>query len=99
LTGISYEPAQTSGWTRATVDVQLLGGSPVGSSVDVLVRVGYDGGSLADTDVVRIIGWADGPDGTFTLGPMRLEPDAVRHFVFESQSDLAVDVEAKLGGR
>jgi hypothetical protein len=99
LTGISYEPAQTAGWTRATVDVQLVSGPPTGASVDVLVRVGYDGGSLADTDAIRIIGWMDGPDGRFTSSPMRLGLDAVHHFVFEAQADLAVDVEAKFGGR
>jgi len=99
LTGISYEPAQTIGWTRATVGVQLSGGSPEGASVDVRVRVGYDGGSLADADAIRIIGWMVGHSERPTAGPMRLVPDAVHHFVFEAQSDLAVDVEAKLGGR
>ena len=69
------------------------------AAVNVSVRVGYDGGSVEDTEVIRIIGWADGSGDTFTGGPIELPPDIVRQFVFEARSDLAIDVETKLGNR
>ena len=95
----SHEPAQSPGWTRTILDVQLASGSPAASAVDVSVRVGYDGGSVEDTEVIRIIGWSDGSGDTFAPGPMELTPDVVRQFVFEARSDLAIDVETKLGDR
>jgi hypothetical protein len=95
----SHEPAQSAGWTRTTLDVQLASGSPAASAVDVSVRVGYDGGSVEDTGVVRIIGWSAGSGDTFAPGPTELTPDVVRQFVFEARSDLAIDVETKLGDR
>ena len=58
-----------------------------------------DGGSVEDTGAVRIIGWSDGSGDTFAPGPTELTPDAVRQFVFEARSDLAIDVETKLGDR
>jgi hypothetical protein len=91
--------AQPPGWTRTTLNVQLASGSPVASAIDVLVRVGVDGGSMEDTEVVRIIGWSNGSGDTFAPGPTELVPDVVRQFVFEARSDLAIDVETKLGGR
>ena len=99
LVAASHEPAQSPGWTRTTLDVQLASGSPAASAVDVSVRVGYDGGSVEDTGVIRIIGWSDGSGDKFAPGPAELEPDVVRQFVFEARSDLAIDVETKLGGR
>jgi hypothetical protein len=81
------------------VDVQLANGSPANPAVDVSVRVGYDGGSAEDTEVIRIIGWSDGSSDTFEPGPIELPPDVVRKFVFEARSDLAIDVETKLSGR
>ena len=81
------------------MDVQLANGSPRSSAVDVSVRVGYDGGSVKDTEVIRIIGWSDGSGDTFLPGPIALPPDVVRQFVFEARSDLAIDVETKLGNR
>jgi hypothetical protein len=95
----SHEPAQSPGWTRTTLDVQLASGSPAASAVDISVRVGYDGGSVEDTGVVRIIGWSDGSGDTFAPSPTELTPDVVRQFVFEARSDLAIDVETKLGDR
>jgi hypothetical protein len=77
--------------------VQLSNGSPAIPTVDVSVRVGYDGGSVEDTEVIRIIGWATGSGDTFTPGPIELPVDVVRQFVFEARSDLAIDVETKLG--
>ena len=81
------------------MDVQLANGSPATPAVDVSVRVGYDGGSVEDTEVIRIIGWSDGSGDTFAPGPIELPPDVVRQFVFEARSDLAIDVETKLGDR
>ena len=95
----SHEPAESPGWTRTILDVQLASGSPAASAVDVSVRVGYDGGSVEDTGVVRIIGWSDGSGDTFAPGPTELTPDVVSQFVFEARSDLAIDVETKLGDR
>ena len=95
----SHEPAQSPGWTRTTVDVQLANGSPAAPAVEVSVRVGVDGGSMEDTEVIRIIGWSDESGVTFASGPIELPPDVVRRFVFEARSDLAIDVETKLGDR
>ena len=81
------------------MDVQLANGSPAAPVVDVSVRVGYDGGSVEDAEVIRIIGWSDGVGDTFAAGPIELSPDVSRQFVFEARSDLAIDVETKLGDR
>lgn len=97
VVGISHAPAQSPGWTRSTVDVQLANGSPAAPAVDVSVRVGYDGGSVEDTEVIRIIGWLGGSGDTFASGPIELVSDVIRQFVFEARSDLAIDVETKLG--
>ena len=99
MVAASHEPAQSPGWTRTTLDVQLASGSPAASAVDVSVRVGYDGGSVEDAGAVRIIGWSDGSGQTFAPGPTELTPDAVRQFIFEARSGLAIDVETKLGDR
>jgi hypothetical protein len=99
VVGASHAPAQSPGWTRTTMDVQLASGSPAAPAVDISVRVGYDGGSMEDIEVIRIIGWMDGLGKTFTPGPIELPPDIVRQFVFETRSDLAIDVETKLGDR
>ena len=40
-----------------------------------------------------------GRGDTFVSGPIELPPDVVRQFVFEARSDLAIDVETKLGDR
>jgi hypothetical protein len=89
-------PAQTPGWTRTTIDVQLTNGSSAPSAVDISVRVGYDGGSLEDTEVIRILGWSDELGEKFTLGPAELSPNIVCQFVFEARSDLAIDVQTRL---
>lgn len=94
-----HEPAQTPGWTRTAMDVQLANGCPTVPAVNVSVRVGVDGGSMEDTEVIRIAGWSEGSGGTFASGPIELPPDVVRQFVFEARSDLAIDVEMKLGDR
>ena len=99
VVGVSHALAQSPGWTRTTLGIQLANGSPVATAVDVSVRVGYDGGNVEDTEVIRIIGWSDGSGDTFTPGPTELPPEVVRHFVFEARSDLAIDVETKLGDR
>ena len=72
VVGASHAPAQSPGWTRTTMDVQLANGSPAAPAVDVSVRVGYDGGSVEDTEVIRIIGWSDGSGDTFAPGPIEL---------------------------
>jgi hypothetical protein len=97
--GASHAPTQSPGWTRTTLDVQLANGSPAAPAVDVSVRIGYDGGSVEDTEVIRIIGWSDESGDTFATGPIELAPEVIRQFVFEARSDLAVDVETKLGER
>ena len=99
VVGVSHAPAQSSGWTRTGLDIQLANGSSAATAVDVLVRVGYDGGSMEDTEVIRIIGWSDESGDTFAPGPIELSPDVARQFVFEARSDLAIDVETKLGDR
>lgn len=99
VVGASHVPAEFPGWTRTTLDVQLADGSPPASAVDVSVRVGYDGGSEEDTEVIRIIGWSDRVRDTFSLGPTELPLDVVRQFVFEARSDLAIDVETRVSDR
>lgn len=99
VVGVSHAPAQSSGWTRTSLDIQLASGSPAATPVDVSVRVGYDGGSVEDTEVIRIIGWSDTSGDTFSPGPMELPIEAVRRFVFEARADLAIDVETKLVDR
>ena len=99
VTRISREPAPTPGWTRTTVQVQLSNTiTGWDSAVDVAVRVGVDGGSVEDTEVVRIIGWEDEPRGQLRSSSPGASARQARQFVFESRSDLAIDIETKLGG-
>jgi hypothetical protein len=95
--GASHAPATSPGWTRVAIDVQLENGSPAAHSLDISLRVGYDGGSIEDDELIRVIGWSDGLGLSFAPGPIELPPDVVRQFVFEARSDLAIDVETKLG--
>ncbi|HET9896505.1 MAG TPA: hypothetical protein VFQ44_16380 [Streptosporangiaceae bacterium] len=96
---VSHEPAQSPGWTRTTLNVQLASGSSAASAVDVSLRVGFDGGSMEDAGAIRIFGWSDASGDNFASGSTELQPDIVRQFVFEARSDLAIDVETKLGDR
>jgi hypothetical protein len=65
--------------------------------VDVAIRVGFEGGSMDDSEVVRIFGWRDEPSGSYDPRPQAFAPGATRQFVYESRSDLAIDIETKLG--
>lgn len=96
VTGIHREPAVTPGWSRTAVQVQLSNTSPPGTVVDVAVRVGVEGGSMDDSEVVRIIGWRSGQREAFTPQPQAFEPGSAREFIYESRSDLAIDIETKL---
>jgi hypothetical protein len=95
LVAVSYEPADAPGWTRTRVDVRLSDVSPVKALVEVSVRVGVDGGSIEDNEVVRIIGWTAGQDATCDNHSQEFLPGESRQFVFEARSGLAIDVDAK----
>jgi hypothetical protein len=96
VVGVSHVPAQTSGWTRTTLDIQLTNGSSDTATVEVSARVGYDGGSIEDTEVIRMIGWSDESGEIFVFGPAELPRNIVCQFVFEARSDLAIDLQTKL---
>ena len=96
VTGIHREPASTPGWSRTTVQVELSSTSSAGTVVDVAVRVGVEGGSMDDNEVVRIIGWRDDQRSTYIPHPQTFEPGSARQFIYESRSDLAIDIETKL---
>jgi hypothetical protein len=97
VTSVSREHAPTPGWSRTAVRVQLSVTSPPGTAVDVAVRVGVEGGSMEDAGLVRILGWRDERSGTYDPRPQALSPGEARLFVFESRSDLAIDIETRLG--
>lgn len=97
VTGVSREPARTQGWSRTTVQVQLSSTSPLGALVNVVIRVGFEGGSIDDSEVVRIFGWRDELSGSYDPRPQAFAPDAIHEFVYESRSDLAIDIETKIG--
>lgn len=97
VTDVSQTEAVDPGWTRTTIDVQLENEASAGAVVDISVRVGVDGGSWDDNAAVRIIGWADGSTNTYDPRPQELLPGEVRQFVCEALSDLAIDIDAKLG--
>lgn len=96
VTGISRESASTPGWTRTSIQVQLSDMSPTGALVDVAIRVGVEGDSLEDDEVVRVVGWEDDQGDMYDRRPQALEPGSPRQFVYESRSDLAIDIETKL---
>ena len=98
VTRISRESAPTPGWTRTSVQVQLSDTSLAGTLVDVAIRVGVEGDSLEDDEVVRIIGWEDDRGDNYDRRPQLLQPGRPRQFVYESRSDLAIDIETKLVG-
>jgi hypothetical protein len=96
VVGASHAATTDDGWTRTTIDVQLANGATGAAVVDVSVRVGVDGGSWEDSDVIRIIGWAGESSGVYDPRPQQIPPGMIRHFVYEARSDLAVDVETKV---
>jgi hypothetical protein len=96
VVGATHEPALDPGWTRTTIDVQIANAAPSGAMVGVSVRVGVDGGSWDDDQVVRLVGWKNGPGGAHDLSPQLLPTGEVRRFVYEARSDLAIDVETRL---
>ena len=96
VTGASHAATADHGWTRTTLDVQLAPRATAAALVDVSVRVGVDGGSWDDSEVIRIVGWADESSGAYDPLPQEITPGAIRHFVYEARSDLAIDVETKL---
>jgi hypothetical protein len=97
VVGATYEPAPDFGWSRTTIDVQLASAPSTGAAVvDVSVRIGVDGGSWDDHEVIRIVGWADERSAAYDPHPQELSPGDIRQFVYEARSDLAIDVETKL---
>ena len=96
VVGASHTATADHGWTRTTIYVQLAPGATTAAMVDVSVRVGVDGGSLDDSQVIRIVGWTDSFSGTYDPRPQEIPPGAIRNFVYEARSDLAIDVETKL---
>lgn len=97
VVGVSHTATADHGWARTTIDVQLANDATAAALVDVSVRVGVDGGSWDDSEVIRIIGWADESSGAYAPSPQAIPPGAIRHFVYEARSDLAIDVETKAG--
>jgi hypothetical protein len=96
VVGASHTATADRGWTRTTIYVQLAPGARTAAMVDVSVRVGVDGGSLDDSQVIRIVGWTDSFSGTYDPLPQEIPPGVIRNFVYEARSDLAIDVETKL---
>jgi hypothetical protein len=64
--------------------------------VDVSVRVGIDGGSWEDDEVVRTVGWIDGAGRVLGAGPQPVRPGQVRQYAYEARGDLAIDVDTRL---
>lgn len=83
-------PATEDGWSRTELDVVVSGAGRAGIGVQTKIKVGVEGGSEGDDEVIKILGWRD--SGGFTEEPQRVRPGESRTFVYESQSDLAVDV-------
>jgi hypothetical protein len=86
----------TAGWTRTWLDVQLSNAGSDSRVVDVRVLVGVDGGSEADSQVIRVLGWRDPGTGAYSAHSAELDPDRVHRFEFESRSDLAIDVDPRI---
>jgi hypothetical protein len=85
------------GWGRTWLDVKLDNAKdPV--AVDVVVRVGVDGGSEEDPEAIQILGWRldDGP--TYAREPIELGPDEIGRFEFRARAELAIDVDARVAG-
>lgn len=82
------------GWTRTTVAIQVVGGPPTGSEVEVDVRIGTDGGTerTIDPDFLRDGGWSDGAGS----GPARIRSGGSLDYWFESSDEVAIDVNARL---
>lgn len=99
LRGSSRAPAPEAGWTRTTVDVLLTDAASDGAVVEVVVRVGVDGGSMDDASAVRVVGWHDDAGGPPDPRPQRLPPGGLRRYTFDALSDLAIDVQTRLVDR
>lgn len=90
--------ADTPGWTHTWLDIQLSNSNGASFPVNVAVRVGIDGGSETDLDVIRVLGWkaAQAATDSYDPPPIELAPDEVRRFEFEARSDLAIDIDARV---
>lgn len=95
VTAFTRTSASIPGWSRTVVEIQNSATSPTAAMVDLSIRVGVEGGSMDDSEVVRIIGWKNTAEA-YDPSPQALEPGVSREFVYESRSDLAIDLETKL---
>ena len=64
--------------------------------VEVRVKVGVDGGSEDDGQVIRLLGWRNGAGEEFNPGTAELVAGTSGRYEFEVRSDLAVDVEPRI---
>jgi len=95
IIAVSYEPADVPGWTRTKMDVRLSDVSSAKALVEVSVRIGIDGGSIADSEEVRIIGWTLGSEVADNSYSPEFLPGQSRQFVFEARTGLAIDVDTR----
>lgn len=88
-----WSDSERSGWTRTTISIQVLGGPPLGSDVQVDVRIGTDGGTerTIDPDYLRDGGWTGSGGST-----ARILPGESLDYWFESRDDVAIDANARL---
>ncbi|WP_179530034.1 hypothetical protein [Nocardioides marinus] len=96
LVGSAWAEIGRPGWTRTLVTVRLVGGPPAGSSVDLQIGIGTDGGTERSLDphYVQDGGWV----GLDTNGPIHMAPGERRDYFFDSSDDVAVDVHARVVG-
>ncbi|WP_181311184.1 hypothetical protein [Nocardioides campestrisoli] len=89
-----WSDGERSGWTRTHVTIEVIGGPPAGSDVQVDVRIGTDGGTerTIDPDFLRDGGWTDGGGS----GTARILPGASLDYWFESSDDVAIDMNARI---
>lgn len=100
LADVGYEPSTRQSWVRTSLSVEVERASSSGTSVEVGVSVGVDGGSWPDPEMIDLLGWDDANNGTggFVLGPRRFKQKESAVYVYESRSDLAIDIDLRIVG-
>ena len=87
-----WTDCSTSGWTRTTLPIRVLGGPTEGSYVQVEIGIGTDGGTEIDPEFLRDGGW----EVTNSNSPALITPGHSLDYWFESSDDVAIDVTARL---
>lgn len=85
------------GWATTILEVSVESSSEEDFAVELIPRVGIDGGSLEAEDAVRVHGWGSAPEsGPWVEGPVTVNSTTTLYFCYEHRSDISIDIRTKI---